>query len=270
MRDIKHILAVIDDSKVSKDILKRSIEFAQKFNAKVIILYTIHIPFFDLPIFKKEPPVDKEVVKENIEKLFNELNKDANVSHHTLVFFGDNTDRAVIEAKRDNIDIIITSDDIRYEKVIREAQKSLLIVKNEYKEYKNILIPTDLTPKSKEAIEFVKNTFKDAEFGLVYGYESIATTMSMYDIGYVEIVELQEENREIAQELLDNFSKEVGIKGELTDGGLSIPYGILEYIREKAPDLVVTAAHSSENSFLFGSISSYIAKESPTDVLIFI
>jgi len=269
MQNIKHILAVIDDSKVSEDILKRSIEIAQKFDAKIIILYTIHIPFFDLPIFKKEPPVDKKVVKENIEKLFAKLNSDANVPHHTLVYFGDNTDRAVVEAQRDNIDIIITSEDIRYEKIIREAQKSLLIVKNPYKKYENILIPTDLTPKSKEAIEFMKKNF-DANFSLVYGYESIATTMSMYDIGYVEIAELQEENREIAKELLDNFSKEVGIKGELTDGGLSIPYGILEYIREKAPDLVVTAAHSSENGFLFGSISSYIAKESPTDVLIFI
>jgi len=111
---------------------------------------------------------------------------------------------------------------------------------------------------------------RQTDLSLVYGYETIATTMSMYDIGYIDMVEYQDENREIAQKLLEEFAKEVGIDGELTDANFSLPYGILDYIKKKAPDLVVTASHSSPKNFLLGSISSYIAKEATTDVLIFV
>jgi len=160
MKPIKNILAVIDDSKLSRDILTKSIEFANKFNAKIIVLYTIHIPFFDLPFYKKDVPIDKEVVKNSIDKIFDELNIEKNIEHHTIVYFGDSSDRAVVEAKRDNIDIVITGASIKYEKIIREAKKTLLIIKDGYKEYKNILLPTDLSIKSKEAIEFIKQNFE--------------------------------------------------------------------------------------------------------------
>jgi len=104
---------------------------------------------------------------------------------------------------------------------------------------------------------------------LVHGYESVAVAMSMYDIGYESMVEYQEENREIALELFEDFQKEVSIKGELTDASFSLPYGILEYIKNKNPDLVVVASHSLEDSFFVGSTSSYLAKESPLDIFIF-
>ena len=110
MKNIKQILTVIDNSKLSRDILKRSIELADKFNAKIIILYTIHIPFFNLPTYQKnDMPVDKEKVKEHIEKIFNELNKEKNISYHTLVDFGNNSERAVIEAKRTSINPCLTA-----------------------------------------------------------------------------------------------------------------------------------------------------------------
>ena len=135
MRDIRNILAVIDNSKIDKDILKRAINCAKTFNAKkIIILYTIHIPFFDLPFYKKDVPINKDKVKKSIDKIFNELNSD-NISHYTVVYFGDKTDRAIVEAKKDGVDIIISGEHIKYEKVIRETQKSLLIVKRGYREY---------------------------------------------------------------------------------------------------------------------------------------
>jgi nucleotide-binding universal stress UspA family protein len=268
MKSIQNILAVIDDFKLSRDILKRSIELAQKFNANIIILYTVQIPFFDLPYYKKEVPIDKNRVKNRIDTIFNSLNS-TNIKHHTLVYFGDSSDRAIIEAKRDNIDLIIIGEQIKFEKLLRESQKSLLIIKREYKEYKNILIPTDLTLKSKNSIEFSKRTFNSADFSLVYGYESVAVAMSMYDIGYIDMIEYQEENREIALNIFKDFQKDVGVIGELTDSMLSLNYGILDYIKRKNPDLVVVASHSSEDSFFVGSTSSYLAKETPSDIFIF-
>ncbi|SFV51234.1 hypothetical protein MNB_SV-12-734 [hydrothermal vent metagenome] len=268
MKAINKILTVIDDSKLSRDILKKSIELANKFEATIIVLYTIHIPFFNLPVYNKDVPVDREKVKESIDKIFDELNIEKNISHHTLVYFGDNSERAIIEAKRDSVDMIVTCSNIKYEKLIREAQKPMLVVKSEYREYKNILIPTDLSEKSKKSIEFIKNSF-DANLALVHGYESVTATMSMYDISYVNMVEYQKENRDIALELFGAFQKEVGVEGELTDANFSLPHGVLEYIEDKKPDLVLVTSHSSEESFFVGSMSSYLAKESPYDILIF-
>lgn len=267
MKKINKILTVIDDSELSRDILKKSIELANKFDASIIVLYTIHIPFFDLPTYNKDVPVDKKAVKDSIDKMFAELNEKA-VEHHTLVYFGDNSERAIIEAKRDAVDMIVTCANIKYEKLIREAQKPMLIVKNEYREYKDILIPTDLTKKSKKSIEFVKSSF-DANFSLVYGFESVTATMGMYDISYMDMVEYQSQNRDIAQELLSGFEKEVGIEGELTDASFSLPHGVLEYVEKKKADLVVLASHSTEENFFVGSMSSYLAKESLCDIFIF-
>ena len=269
MKRIKNILAVIDDSKENRDILKKAIELVKIFNAKkIVILYTIHIPFFDLPFYKKDVPIDKDRVKKSIDKIFNELNSD-NISHYTVVYFGDKTDRAIVEAKKDDVDIIVTGDHIEYEKVIRGSQKSLLVVKNSYREYRDIVIPTDLTLKSKESIEFTKRYFSNSKLSLVHGYENIAVAMSMYDIGYMDMLDYQEENREIAKKLLEDFSKEVKVDGEITDGSFSLPYSILAYIKDKKPDLVVVASHSKESSFFIGSISSYLAKESPYDIFIY-
>ncbi len=269
MKKIKNILAVIDDSKIDKDILKRAISCAKTFNAeKIIILYTIHIPFFDLPSYKKDVPIDKNRVKNSIDKIFNELNSN-NIPYYIAVYFGDKTDRAIVEANKDGVDIIITGNHIEYEKVIRESQKSLLVVKNSYREYRDILIPTDLSSKSKESIEFIKKYFNNSKLSLVHGYENIAVAMSMYDIGYVDMIDYQNENREIAERLLEDFSKEVGVDGELTDTSFSLPYGILDYIKDKKPDLVVVASHSKEENFFIGSTSSYLAKESPCDIFIY-
>jgi len=268
MRTINKILTVIDESELSRDILKKSIELANNFGATIIVLYTIHNPFFNLPIYNKDVSIDKDKVKKSIDKIFNELNREVNIEHYTLVYFGDNSERAIIEAKRDDVDMIVTCSNIRYEKVIREVQKPILVVKSEYKEYKKILAPTDLSKKSKESIEFIKNSF-DSELSLVYAYESITTAMSMYDISYIDMVSYQDNNREIALKLLDNFIKDVGVVGELSDDAFSIPHGILEYIKNKKPDLVSVSSHSSEENFFVGSISSYLAKESPCDIFIY-
>ena len=268
MKAINKILTVIDDSELTRDILKKSIELATMFDATIIILYTIHIPFFNLPTYKKDVPIDKEVVKNNINKIFDELNQKSAIAYYTLVYFGDNSQRAIIEAKRDAVDMIVTCSNIKYEKLIRETQKPILIVKSEYKEYQNILIPTDLSSKSKDGIEFVKSSF-DANLSLVYAYESIATAMSMYDISYIDMAEYQDSNREIALKLFDRFKEELEMDGELIDSYLSITSEILNYIEDKRPDLVSVSSHSSQESFFVGSISSYLAKELSCDIFIY-
>ena len=269
MKPINNILAVIDDSKLSSEILKKSIELAKRFDAHLIILHTIHIPFLSLKLYADEVPIDKEEIKEKIDATFDILNEEAQIKHHTLVYFGDASDRACLEATRDDVDMIVGGSDINFEKLLREINKPILVIKDSCKTYNNMLIPTDLSEKSKEAIAFVKTHFPNQHLKLVYGYESIAMVTTMYDINYTEMISYQQENKAIATNLLKEFEEKVGVKGTLTDATFSLSSGILDYIEKKNPDLVVVASHSGKDAFYIGSISSYIAKESTSDVLIY-
>jgi nucleotide-binding universal stress UspA family protein len=267
---MSNILCVVDNIDTSGDILKRGVEFARVFNSKVIVVYTIHIPFFDLPIYsKKDFIVDRDKIKEKIKEAFVQVS-DLDMLHYISVDFGDKLDRAILEAKRDGVSIVVVGDNMDYERLLSESKKSLLVVKSSYREYRNILFPTDLSEKSKESIFFIKEHLKGANFKLVYAYESVAVGMSMYDISYFGMVEIQEENRDIALRLFNEFKKEVGIDGDFIDVGISVPLSLMEYIDQESVDLVVVASHIGENGhLLMGSVSSFLAKELKCDIFIY-
>jgi len=269
---MRNILCVIDNLEDSKDILKRGVEFAKIFNSKVLVVYTIHIPFFDLPIYsKRDFSVDKRKIVERIEKMFLDIDKSSReLLYYISVDFGDKTDRAIYEAKRDSVDIVVLGENADYERILSEARKCLLVVKEKYRPYRNILFPTDLSKKSKESIKFITKHLKGANFRLVYAYESVAVGMSMYDISYFGMVEIQEENRKIAKELFEEFKREVGVDGDFIDAGVSVPLSLVEYINSSDVDLVVVASHIGENGhLLMGSVSSFLAKELKCDIFIY-
>lgn len=266
---IKKILAIVDDSALSSEILKKSIELAHRFHATIIVLHTIHIPFLNFTFYNNDVPIDKEKIKEHINTIFDGLNQKTQVKYHTLVYFGDASDQASLEANRDEIDMIVGGSSLNFEKLLRKVNKPILVVKESSKAYETILISTDLSDKSKEAISFVKTHFSTHQLNLLYGYENIAMVTTMYDINYTEMVNYQQENKEIATKLLKRFEDEVGIEGELIDTTFSLSSTLLDSIEQKKPDLVVVASHSGKDEFFIGSTSSAIAKESTSDVLIF-
>jgi len=270
MATIKHILAVIDDKPNAKEVIKRSLDLCAKLDAKLVVLHTIHIPFLKMPMYVQDVPIDKKSIKESIDEKISELKKDNSIDHYTMVYFGDSSERAIIEAKRDDIDLIVSNSEIDFKRVVSEAKKPILVVKNPFKNYRTVLIPTDLSEKSKESIYFVRSLFKSVSISVVYGYERIAMVTSMYDISYTDMLEYQRENREISEKLLKNFKEEVDVDGDLIDATFSLGSSLVEYIDQKEPDLVVVAAKSSPDAFNFDSISSYIAQESSKDVLIYL
>ncbi|MBD3793445.1 MAG: universal stress protein [Campylobacterales bacterium] len=269
METIKHILAVIDDKPRAEDILKKSLELAKQFNANLVVLHTIHIPFLRMPAYVQDVPVNPEEIREQIDDKIGSLKEGEAIIHHTMVYFGDATERAIVEAKRDDIDLIVSSSEMNFEKMVNEVQKPILVINSDYTTYQKLLIPTDLSDQSKAAIGYAQSLFGEVAMSLVYGYERITMVTSMYDISYADMIEYQEENKDIAENLLANFSQEVGIEGELIEATFSLGDRIVEYIGQQSPDLVVVAAGSADDIFNFGSISSYIAKASSKDVLIF-
>jgi len=265
---MQNILALLGDGHLNEEVLKRAFMLAKQFDAKVIILQTIHVPFVDLPNYSSELPLDKREVRDQIQAKIASILGDQMVDYHLLVFFGEATDRAIIEAKRDGIDLIITTEDIKIDRLARSVHKPILIQKNPTKAYNNILIATDLKEGSIRAIEYIKSNFPSAKISLVYAYESMVMMTSMYDISYLNIDPYQEQNRIIAQDLFESLQKREGVSGVWIEATPSVPLALLDYIEEGKPDLVVVAS-SNKEGLLFGSVSAYIARESTVDVLVY-
>jgi len=265
---MKTILVVVGEDSLSQEVLQKAIEISVRFKAKMLVLHTIHIPFLDIPSYNHEVPLDKNRIKESIESKVEALRGSQMVDYYTLVYFGDPVQRAIVEAKREQVDLIITSPNIKLEKLLLEVQKNTLLIHGVSKHYHDILIPTDLSDLSKEAIKHTQRLFPQSHIRLVYGYESIVLRSSIYDISYEEMVGYHEENREIALKRMSQFQEELGLEGELIDTTLSIYESLVAYIKEKNPDLVVVASGSSE-SFNFGSVSTYIAKMASCDVWVY-
>ncbi len=265
---MKTILALIGKDELSEEVLKKSMAFALQFESKIIILHTIHIPFLHLPSYNKEVPLDTHEIKEEIEAKIELLRGEHTFDYHVLVYFGDATERAIIEAKRDAVNLIITSSDIKTEKFISEVQKPLLILKNRDQRYAKILVSTDLSNRSKSAINYSKKYFSQSNISLLHAYESIVMMNSMYDISYVNMIAYQDENREISERLFKEFKVEVDLEGEFIEAIPSVASGLLEYIEAKEPDLLVVASGDREG-FGFGSVSAYIARESSCDTLVY-
>ena len=267
MRRIKTILAVISNEQLSEEILKKSLELAKQFEAKLILLHTIHIPFLHLPSYNRDVPLDKEQIKKSIDAKVTTLMGDDAVEYHTFVYFGDRTERAILEAKRDEVDLIVGSSALAIDKMMVSVQKPILIINRETRPYENILIPTDLSDTSKATIQRTKAYFPQSKIALVYGYESLVMINSIYDMSYVDVVDFQDGNRGVSLARLEKIKETEGLEGELIDSTGSLAWSLVEYIEQNAPDLVMVASGNREN-FAFGSVSSYIAREAHCDVFI--
>ncbi len=265
---MKTILALIGKDELSEEVLKKSMAFALNFEAKIIFVHTIHIPFLHLPSYNHEVPLDKKKIKEGIEEKMQLLCGNHKIDYYALVYFGDATERAIIEAKRDAVDLIISTNDIKIEKFVSEVQKPLLILKNKEQTYADILISTDLSNRSKSAINYIKKHFSQSKISLLYAYESIVMMTSMYDIAYVNMLEYQDENREISERLFEEFKADIELEGDFIEATSSITDNLLLHIEAKHPSLLVVASGDSEG-FGFGSVSAYIARESSCDVLVY-
>ena len=289
MGTLNRIIAAVDNSKIADEVLKRALLLANGEDCVITVVHTIDVPWFDTPDFfggEEIKEIDEIQIKKKIEEKVQKLNKDTNIKYSVLISRGDASDKIVHIAQQENAQIIIlgahSKEDITTKKFGSTAQKvtqdshlPVLIVKNQASEdYKNILVPTDVSEFSQKSILFAKKIFNEELMKLAYLYQYA----NSYDIDFYNLSPEDEEliNERMkfhANEHLERFEKSVGIKkGNLIENSINIDDDLINLIKKNDNDLVIIGSHGTKNikSFLFGSTASFLMKESPSDILVYV
>lgn len=287
MKSIKRIMAAIDSSAMADEVLKRALKIAKSKDADLIVIHTIDIPWFEMPVIESESDtIDIKDIKNKIENKVNELNKEANVNFITIVSTGDAANKIIYEAKREKTDLIVLGAHGKEEykksllgttaqKVTQRSHLPVLIVKNKVdNEYKNILIPTDTSDFSYKSALFAQELFEKDRLKLTYFYPRPSPlTMSFYNFNEEEQETYERKIKIFAKHDLENFNKSLNIKQSETVGYFTtVDVALVEYISRNHNDLIVIGSHGVKDieSFLFGSVASYVMKESPSDILVYV
>ncbi|MEA3419843.1 MAG: universal stress protein [Campylobacterota bacterium] len=290
MKKLKRIIVGIDTLGKPNNVLKRALMLAKENKAELYIVHAIQISWFSVPDYfgSKEIVIDKKAIKKKIEKKIKALNADTKVPCFVLVKEGDPDDIILYESKLLRADMIVIGSHLKSktrknilgttaQKVAQQSHLPVLIVKNKVKKtYKNILVPTDFGMQSKQSVIFVKNIFPASKINTVHAYEAFYVegfyTAGPYALEGRDLVQYKKLAKTHAENSLKEYLQEVGVKkGKVIDGEGNTKEALLEYIKKGSYDLVVVGSRGTSGfKALLGSAASYISKEAPNDVLIFV
>jgi len=149
----------------------------------------------------------------------------------------------------------------------------VLIVKNAVKQpYKNIVAPTDFNLQSKQSILFSKNIFPTSKIDIVNAFETVYIVDGPYTtVGY-DLLEYNKVARTCANKDMKNFIKDVSVKkGKVIDGEFNAKEELVKYVNKGSYDLVVVGSRGTVGfNALLGGVSTYILRETKSDVLVYV
>ncbi len=283
MKKIENILVAINESAMSSEVLKRAISLAREKEARLTIIHIIETTLL-APLFTEA--INKDIMKINISKEVDKLNAEVNIEYTLLIEEGSVSSIIAHKVKELKIDLLLIGqhgkDNIQSNyfgsttlKLIQKTRIPVLIVKNEFKgEYKNILAPTNFSEYSKVSILFTKELFMNSSLKYLYVYRGVNRLYATrYGIDIVEQNQREETLKLDARLALQAFVDGVGGgEIELLGYDLSFNEDLLAYISKENPDLLVLGSKGTGNlnSFLFGSVASYLTQRTTSDVLVYV
>ena len=286
MKKLKRILVGIDVSEKSNNVLKRALILANENKATLFIVYAVRTPWFAVPSYfgSKKIVIDKEGITKKIEKKIKALNTDTKVPYFVLVKEGDADDIILYESKLYHADMIVIGAHSKAksrkgflgttaQKIAHKSHLPVLIVKNSAKKpYKKVVAPTDFQVQSKQSILFAKNIFPTSEINMVHASEIIYIIEGPYAAVGRDLTEYNKVAKSCAKRDLKNFMKDVSLKnGKVIDGELDNKEALLKYIKKGSYDLIVVGSRGTAGfNALLGSVASYILREAPNDVLVYV
>lgn len=283
MKEIKMIMVAIDLSVMAEEALKRAIEIAKRHHSHLLVLHVIEAPFF-ASLAHRSP--DKVKIEKRISQTVEKLNSDDDVKYTILIKDGVPSKTILLQSAENKIDLLVvgtnSKDDVESEyfgstalKLVKKSHIPLLIVKNESNTaYQKMMIPTNMSDRSKKSIVFVDTLFERLPRKYLFAAATMSEIQAMvYRIGEEEFEALRREMALRAKAELKAFVTEVG-GGEmhLIDALSSVKEDLLDDIIEDTADLLILDSKGADeqSSFVFGSIGSYLLLRSPTDVLVYI
>lgn len=269
-------LVATDFSKSSFVVLEKAIAFTQKMGGE---LHLVHV--LESSLFSKK--VDLDALKE---RAFTELSK--NFSSLKKENFHCISGKIKVEiantAKILNADMIImgSSGETHFlsellmgshtKEIIKNAQTSLLVMKSDHDiTYKNILVLTDMSEASAQAIKKSAQLFASAKITLVNLYylpTTTATEISRYGLNEDDVVAYENSIKEESKQELDSFTDSLMLPKEVdvTTCSLRSHLNPKTFQKESSGiehDLLVIHATQNVSFFAFD-----ILEQSATDVLV--
>ena len=288
MLSIKKILVPYDFSPFSREALGFSARLARLTGAE---LHVMHVEMLHGASLVETPsePVKGEVLHKRVEEENEDLQS---LLGDCMIVYAVWRDIApgpsiVHYADRNDIDVIIMGTHGRKgfrrfllgsvtEEVVRHAECPVLTIPERNSEgdnpltIKRILVPTDFSKHSKEALIYAKAlaALLDARLDLLHVVH-LPSRVTFYDTGLFSVYEYQSEVDTYAHdELQEFFDNSYG--PEVNDVVFSVEYdlepdGIVKYAEENKSDLVVMGTHgrTGMSRFLLGNVTAKTIRRLP-------
>ncbi len=279
MNTINKIVAVLNDFKTADNVLEKALKLSSQKKVTLEILYVHEEPLFDLPDYFcsnesiEDTLVDKEKIKKEIEDRVAKLESDCNCA--VLVFIDDTTDRLLTLTKEDTDIFIITAYHEKItQKLIQKSYFPVLVIKNDVKDYKKIVLPVDLSKNSYECIDLAKTLFPHTDKRLLYDYRYVIDT-EIIDVDYLGMptsepimnTQINQELKQSQSETFEALKRETGLEGDFIEENLSIEEDLSRFINVSHFDLTILCS-SDKHFLLSNSVSFSLLETLSTDVLI--
>lgn len=283
MKKINQILVAIDRSAMAAEALKRAISIAKEKDAQLIVMHVIEPSFIESPFVHA---IDENEIKKQIIEQIDQLNSESDLKYILFVESGSAAASITLKVQKIKANLLIIGTHGKNNvdsnhfgsttlKLIQNTHIPVLIVKNEVKTiYQKMIAPTNLSEYSKESILFANALFTKPSRKYIYAFETFSELSSMtFHISKEEGDILAAEMFISAKAALSKLMKEVG-DGEtsLINYTTWLNEDLLAYITNDKADLLVLGSKGVDNlnSFVFGSTASYLVRNSPIDVLVYV
>lgn len=285
MKKLKRIVVGIDINEKSDHVLTRALNLANEQKADLFVVHAVRTPWLAVPSYfgSKDIGIDTKGITKKIEKKLKTLNKESKVSCFVLVKEGNAEDIILYESKLLRADMIVIGAHSKRkgrkgilgttaQKVAHLSHLPVLIVKNSAKTpYKNIVAPTDFERQSKQSVLFAKDIFRTSKINIVHAFETIYMEGPYAAVGR-DLSQYNDVAKSCAKKDLKDFMKAVSVKkGKIIEGEIYTKEALLDYIKDGSYDLVVMGSRGTTGfQALLGSVSTYILRETSSDVLVYV
>lgn len=215
------ILVLSDLMDFSQTVAKKALSLAGKYNIALDVLHVEEKSFFEF--LKERKPSYLQNCQETLEQIYEGANA------RVFCKYGDALSVIQEHIEQNGIIAIIAGfkrkrtflEDItegsHLNSIIRKTSLPVLVVKTEDEpNYKNILIPTDLSKESKQDIEYLAKLFPDAVFHIEHYYHVFfENRLSLYGL-----------DRNDSEELMDHYKLEAVDNLKKFVAGLSLPASV--------------------------------------------
>ncbi len=253
-------LVAIDFSKSSYAVLAKALNFTQKMGGELHVVHIIENSFFS----KK---IDLDSIKDTtFKKLVKKFSTIKYENYHCIS--GKVKVQVANTARILNADVIImgNSGETHFlsellmgshtKEIIKYAQTPVLVIKIDHEiEYQNILVLTDLSQESADAIKKIAKIFPNSNIKLVnLYYLPLDNRINIYGFGEKEIKEYLESVEKESEKNIDEFLKSLALSMQISITASAInsslnPKQFKEEVAEINYDLL--AIHATQNVSFF-------------------